>query len=549
MEFFVRLLNRLSHDTATRVGASLGIAAFHLGLRRATVRRLMGECLGLKGQERRRLARQAYATMGANFLEVWTIGGPDGLEKHCRMLNPGWLQHLQRRHNGLIFVTPHLGNWEAEAIAAKPFLPRVMVYAKEQSPGVDRVLTECRSFSGVEVHLARRGNRTSVLSVLRVLRDKGALGLTADQRPFRGEGVAASFLGKPAWCHGSPAYYAQRLKLPVIPAFALRSRTGDNVVFSGRPVSLEGLDEAAATARVMDLMSAAVAAFPGQYFWHHERFRRAPDEAPADNPRWRTGLRFLAAPLLALAILPSLTAVEDPLTTASAVVAPEGTLALRVGASYWKEEPNWLLGGTRDSYQAPIIAISGSPSARVSLDLSWPIWVGMIHDDTNGSRTDFGDATIGTTFRAMGGAEGGVIGLRSSVSLPQTDYGQGLGTDTTRWTGLLLLGWGYGPTRLDTQVGLSIQQVPDPASTKGQNDLIPWGVALSHTLAAGPVLLAEATGLDGPQDAGAGPHGEVRAGFRLPLPDSLVLDAAVRRGTTSHDGTWGGVAGLTWITR
>lgn len=546
MESFVRLLNHLSHDTATRVGAALGLAAFHLGLRRATVRRLLGETLGLRGTERRRLARQAYATMGANFLEVWTIGGPDGLEHHCRVLNPGWLQYLQKRHHGLIFVTPHLGNWEAEAIAAKPYLPRVMVYAKEQSEGVDRVLTACRSLTGVEVHLARRGNRTSALSVLRVLRDRGALGLTADQRPFRGEGVAAEFLGKPAWCHASPAFYAQRLKLPVIPAFALRSRTGDNVVFIGRPVDLTGLDEAAATGRVMDLMSAAVAAFPGQYFWHHERFRRAPPEAPAGNPRWRTGLRFLAAPLLALALLPG---VEDPLTTVSAVVAPEGTVGLRIGAAYWKEQRNWLLGGERDTYQAPIVTIAGSPSDRVALDLSWPIWVGMIHDQTNGSRSDFGDATIGVTWRALGQAEGGVLGLRSVVTLPQTDYGQGLGTDSTRWTGLLLAGWGWGATRLDAQAGLSIHPVPDPASSKGQNDLIPWGVALSHRLAAGPTLLAEATGLDGPQVPGAGPQGEVRAGFRLPLPADLTLDAAVRRGTTRQDGTWGGIAGLTWTTR
>ena len=544
MDVLFRLFNRLSHDTATRLGAAVGLAAFHLGIRRDVVRRQLRDTLGLTGRARARAARQAYATMGANFLEVWTIGGPDGLEHHCRVLNPRWLRHLHRTYGGLVFITPHLGNWEAEAIAAKPHLGRVLVYAKEQSDLIDGPLMARRTHTGVEVLLARRGDRTAALDVLRCLRAKGVVGLLADQRPPKAEGIAAPFLGRPAWCHGGPAFFAGRQRLPVVPVFALRRRTGDSALFIGRPVSLDGLDQDTATARVMDLLSAVIAAFPGQYFWQHDRFRRVPESAPvAADPRWRTGLRFLAAPLLALAMLP---AVEDPLATSSAALPLDGRVAVRVGASFWKSQRNWLLGGRRDTYEAPIVSVRGSPSERVELDLQWHLWVGMIHDRTNGSRSDFGDVTLGTTWKALGGNEGGVLGLRSTISLPQTDYGQGLGTDTTRWSGLLLAGWGWDATRLDGQAGLSIQPEPDPASTKGQNDLIPWGVALSHRLAAGPTLLAEVTGLDGPQVPGAGPHGEVRAGSRLPLGHHLTLDAAARRGTTRHDGTWGALGGLTW---
>jgi lauroyl/myristoyl acyltransferase len=44
----------------------------------------------------------------------------------------------------------------------------------------------------------------------------------------------------------------------------------------------------------MDRLSAIIAAFPGQYFWHHRRFKR-PLELPrrAEEP-WRVhGLRLL----------------------------------------------------------------------------------------------------------------------------------------------------------------------------------------------------------------------------------------------------------------
>ena len=76
---FLDRLRTLSSPTATRLGAWLGIIAFHLGIRRQLVRESLGLTLGLRGPQRARIAKQAYATMGANFIEFWTAGGPDGI--------------------------------------------------------------------------------------------------------------------------------------------------------------------------------------------------------------------------------------------------------------------------------------------------------------------------------------------------------------------------------------------------------------------------------------------------------------------------------------
>ena len=280
-------------DTACRLGGALGVLAWRLGVRRALVARTIGRTLGLGGPARARVVRRAYATMGANFLEIWTAGGVDGVERHACTANPRWARLLQERHGGLVLATLHLGSWDGSLIGGAAPFTRVLAYAKAQhNEAVDGLLNRRRMITGAEVLLTRQGDRTGAVQVMKALRTSGVVGLLADQRPRSGEGAAACFLGVPTWCHPGPAFFAQRARVPVVPSFALRVRAGETRVYYLRPFTLDGLDPAAATQRVMVALSALVAAFPGQYFWHHRRFVDTPPSCPPDDPRWRTGLAF-----------------------------------------------------------------------------------------------------------------------------------------------------------------------------------------------------------------------------------------------------------------
>lgn len=291
--FVFAILRSLSSPTACRLGGWLGTLAWRAGVRRDLVSRHLEQALGIRGPARARLARQAYATMGANFLEIWTAGGVDGIEHHAIPANPAWMRLVQARHPGIVLATLHLGSWDGAVIGGRSCFTRVLAYAKAQhSPGVDAALNRCREVTGAEVLLTRQGDRTGAVTVLKALRTGGAVGLLADQRPRTSEGAPASFLGQKTYCHPGPAFFAQRSKVWIVPAFALRARADLTKVYVLRPFSVEGLNPEAATQRVMDVLSALVAAFPGQYFWHHRRFREVPDACPEADPRWRTGLDF-----------------------------------------------------------------------------------------------------------------------------------------------------------------------------------------------------------------------------------------------------------------
>ncbi len=287
-------LGRLSAETAERAGAALGLLVFALGVRRGVVSANLARALGLTGTRRRRIARRSYASIGAQMLSLWTVGRPESAPEHgLRVLNPLWLERMRRRHHASVWLTLHIGNWDVTAYTLSVG-GRVIVYAKRQHDlAVDAVINRQRNRLGMEVVLARQGDRTGAVTVLRGLRAGAAIGLLADQKPSGNEGEPAYFLGVPTRCHSGPVFFARRAGVPLVPMFSLRRRAGEYVVFCGRPFA-PAADEAVAVQAAMDRLSAIIAAFPGQYFWHHRRFKRPIDLPVRAMEPWRErGLRLL----------------------------------------------------------------------------------------------------------------------------------------------------------------------------------------------------------------------------------------------------------------
>ena len=285
---------RVGADAAGRAGAALGVLAFHLGVRRRVVSANLALCLGLRGTQRRMIARRSFAAIGANFVELWTFGHPDaGPERGLVRMNPRWQELVHRRHPGAVFLALHLGSWDIAACAGSivgPFL----VYAKPQRDlALDALLNRQRALAGMDILLARHGERTGAITVLRALRADRAVGLLADQKPSADEGKPAWFLGQATPCHAGPAFFAIRARVPMVPGICIRTGAGRYAVFYGRPIFAGG-DEGALLQAGMDRMSAVIAAFPGQYFWHHRRFKRLSELPPRAVQPWRTrGLRLL----------------------------------------------------------------------------------------------------------------------------------------------------------------------------------------------------------------------------------------------------------------
>ncbi|MBA2480725.1 MAG: hypothetical protein H0V44_08685, partial [Planctomycetes bacterium] len=98
----------------------------------------------------------------------------------------------------------------------------------------------------------------------------------------------------PAQCHQGPKFFSERARIALVPAFCLRRRAGESLLFVGRPLAAGG--ELDRTQLAMDWCAAMIAAFPGQYFWQHRRFAgRIPAVPGRAREPWRErGLGLLA---------------------------------------------------------------------------------------------------------------------------------------------------------------------------------------------------------------------------------------------------------------
>lgn len=130
--------------------------------------------------------------------------------------------------------------------------------------------------------VVRRGGATR--EALRSLRRGRVVALVADQDARR-SGVFVPFFGRPASTHRGPAVLALRSGAPVFMGTAVRRADGSyRTTIREIPVP-EGaeLDERAdrLTAELASALEAAVREEPGQYLWHHRRWKTRPRERGA----------------------------------------------------------------------------------------------------------------------------------------------------------------------------------------------------------------------------------------------------------------------------
>lgn len=178
---------------------------------------------------------------------------------------------------GVIFLTPHLGCFEiiAQAIASRA--PLTALYRPPHKAALKPLLEKARARDGLTLAPA---TLAGVRTLLKTLRQGGAIGLLPDQVPGAGEGVWTAFFGRPAYTMTLPAKLHQMSGAPLVLSYAERLSFGRGYAIrfvrfdetlSGTPEQQAGLINAA--------MERLIARCPAQYFWSYNRYKGQPDTA------------------------------------------------------------------------------------------------------------------------------------------------------------------------------------------------------------------------------------------------------------------------------
>jgi KDO2-lipid IV(A) lauroyltransferase len=284
----VAALDRLDIRRAGAVGQWLGALGYRpLGIRRAVVeRQLRAAFPELDEAGVQRVARESYESLGRTTIETAVLPA-FSRERVLTMFArvEGWdiVERAMGQGRGILFVTGHLGNWElAGSYLAARGIPLEAVARRMQNPLFDDYLTETRHRIGMTViHDA-----DAVRRVPRAMRENHAVAFLVDQGAVGLASTWVPFFGRLAKTPRGPAVFALRLGAPVIFGAALRQPDGRYMLgFEEVTVAPTG-DREADVDRIVAAYTATLERWirraPGQYFWHHRRWKHQRPGTPPE---------------------------------------------------------------------------------------------------------------------------------------------------------------------------------------------------------------------------------------------------------------------------
>lgn len=248
---WVRALGRLGGRIWVRVA----------GERKQMARRHMARVLG-EGADLEQAVHAVFESYGRYWAETLWIR-PRRVAQVDAQTEILGIEHLQRaRGTGLIMVLPHLGNWEAAAVAGpRGGIEIAAVAERLRNPRLTEWFVRMRAAFGITIISHGRG---STREVEQAIKRGAAVALLAD-RDLTKRGHEVEFFGERTTLPGGPATLAQRTGVPVVLAGTFFTPSGYRVTLD--EIDMTGASDAVEmTQRIAQAMEATIRTAPDQ--WH-----------------------------------------------------------------------------------------------------------------------------------------------------------------------------------------------------------------------------------------------------------------------------------------
>jgi Kdo2-lipid IVA lauroyltransferase/acyltransferase len=285
------LLTVMPPSFATRVAmvGSRSLFACLPRLRRIGLRNLELAFPDLVLTERCQLLKQSFENFGriiadfAHFSRTTPADLAARVETSLPQVFQARYRAAKAAGRAVIFVTPHLGNWEILALATSAIFEPIPYLARPlDNPLLERYASRIRS---------RFGNRPinkrdSVLEGLGILDGGGDLGLLADVNTLQRDGVFVPFFGHLACTTRSVAMLALRTNALIAPVCCVwdtnryRILVGE-LVEAVRTASYAKKNIIDTTALYTAEIEKFIRAYPGQWIWIHRRWKTRPSGQPS----------------------------------------------------------------------------------------------------------------------------------------------------------------------------------------------------------------------------------------------------------------------------
>lgn len=264
----------------------LAEVAFHLRPRDrrqtlSNLRTAFGDTLATKELER--LAKRAYRNLGYSVAEFLQFPrGERFFEKlDVKIQGLDIVDKTIAEGKGYVLLSAHAGNWEllAALLVRKGYHLNVVARITRDSR-LERILYAYRSRAGMNV----LWKGISTMSMMRLLKNKGSLGLVGDL-DTKGEGVFIPFFGRSAYTQTGPARLAAHAGVPLLVGFICRTGPLAHEVHVTRKIYVS-VDPTAGDGTVSILeavqiytkeIESWIRSHPDQWIWMHARWKTTPE--------------------------------------------------------------------------------------------------------------------------------------------------------------------------------------------------------------------------------------------------------------------------------
>lgn len=282
--YFLFLLARpLPRGFLLAVGRGLGTFVWKVvGFRREIVMDNLRHAFGQEKDEAqlKELAHAFYRNLGMTLMEFLSFPSLKQAEiiDLVQLSGEEKFEEIVAGGKGGLLVSGHFGNWELLGARMAAEGQPVSVIVKEQTNArVDRLQNDIRHRAGMGTI---RSGGASIREMIKALRRKELIALVGDQDAGP-EGYFTEFLGRQASVFRGTAYFAWKLKVPIITGYIFRQPDGRHVTEVGDPFAADPeWDEETAVARLTEIhtarLEAAIRKAPEQYFWLHRRWKTRP---------------------------------------------------------------------------------------------------------------------------------------------------------------------------------------------------------------------------------------------------------------------------------
>lgn len=190
----------------------------------------------------------------------------------------------QRRGNGVLYLTGHIGAWELSSFAHAVYgFPLYYLARPIENRRIDALVNGYRCLSGNRPIYKNESARVT----LKVLKDGGTIGILADQNTMPSEAVFVDFFGKAASTTTGIARLALHTGAAIVPGYAVwDDQLARYRLRFERPVELTRTGDAERdilenTQKFTKLLEEIIRKYPDQWVWVHGRWNTRPNGEPS----------------------------------------------------------------------------------------------------------------------------------------------------------------------------------------------------------------------------------------------------------------------------